>query len=110
MAVLAVRIGVHTARRLEGLVEQLGEWQHPDPRSQPADERRELGQRVPSARRQLGLATRGRFDRAPVRPLLAIDSVDTLSPTLREVTCSPTARTVPATSIPGTNGAFINKS
>ena len=75
------------ARRLEGLVEQLGEGQHPDPRSQPTDERRELGKRVPRARRELGLSPGRRLDRAPVRrpfaPAIPRSTSIVFSPMLR---------------------------
>ena len=75
-ALLAVlgAVGEHRAiaGRLEGLVEQLGECQHPDPGPQPPHERRELGQGVARPRRQgRELAGDRGLDRAPRRPALA---------------------------------------
>ncbi len=75
-ALLAVlrAVGQHraVARRLEGLVEQLGEAQHADPGPQAAHQHRELGQGVARPRRQRReLAGDRGLDRAPRRPALA---------------------------------------
>ena len=72
LAVLgAVREHRPVARRLQDLVEQLGQGQHPDPCPQPPHQGGELGERAARPRRQaLELALRRRLDRAPGRPVL----------------------------------------
>ena len=70
-ALLAVlgAVGQHrpVAGRLEGLVEQLGQGQHADPRPQPPDEDREVGQGVPRPRREARRARRARPPRSRPR-------------------------------------------